>query len=235
MEFKKNPAVSIVKERPLFTIIGYIFSFSVVFITLSFTLYDDKLTISDIREIDDPGLNTINYKVEEDQPKKEPEKQPKSPGNPEAEPLIVDNGDDNLKPKPEESGDNTGAFNADSAFKITEKPELPSDEPINETLLDQKPEFPGGIEALHRFIDSKIRYTEEAIGYGIEGQVFINFIIEKDGSVSNVQVSGVPLGFGLDEEAARVVRLLPKFIPGSIRMKPVRTMCRIDINFALFE
>ncbi len=233
MEFKKNPAVSIAKERPLFTIIGYIFSFSIVFITLSFTVYDDTLTISDIRPLDDPGLTIINYKVEEDQPKKEPEKETKSIINPEAEPVIDDEAKDKLIQKPEVPETGTGSFNVDSSDKIAEKPELPVDEPINEAMLDAKPEFPGGIELLHNFINEHIIYTHEAVIYGIEGRVSINFIIEKDGSVSNVHINGIPLGFGLDEEAVRVVRLFPKFIPGSIRMRPVRTICNIDINFTL--
>lgn len=98
--------------------------------------------------------------------------------------------------------------------------------------VEQMPEFIGGQSALMEFISQSVKYPPEASKKGIQGKVFVNFIVDKDGSVKNAKVSrGVdPL---LDAEALRVINSMPKWIPGKEKGKVVAVQYTIPINFAL--
>jgi TonB family protein len=100
------------------------------------------------------------------------------------------------------------------------------------TTIEQNPEFPGGINALHKFIGENLKYPKAAVERKIEGRTVIQFIVEKDGSVSTAKVLR---GFDAecDAEAARVIKSLPKFIPGKQNGKPVRVYYVIPISFKL--
>ena len=99
-------------------------------------------------------------------------------------------------------------------------------------VIEHKPEFKGGIGGLMKWIAEHTNYPKEAKKKGITGKVFVQFVIERDGSVSNVKLARKvnPL---LDEEAVRVIKMMPKWKPGKQRGKPVRVMYQIPINFVL--
>ncbi len=98
--------------------------------------------------------------------------------------------------------------------------------------VQQKPEFPGGEAALYRFIGEHIRYPRAAQNSSVGGKVYVRFVIEKDGSVGNVELlKGI--GFGCDEEAVRVVRLMPQWSPARQNGKPVRVYFSIPVFYRL--
>jgi len=106
------------------------------------------------------------------------------------------------------------------------------DDEIFDEIVDKEAEFIGGYAELQKFIGSKIVYPQEAIEMGDEGKVYLSFVVEKDGSVSNVVVErGVTNA--LDREAKRVIHAFPKWIPGEVKMQKVRTRVRLPINFVL--
>jgi len=97
-------------------------------------------------------------------------------------------------------------------------------------VVQHFPEFPGGEDARHRFIAENLRYPLRALEAGIQGIVFVSFIVEKDGSITDVRViRGV--GGGLDEEVVRVVESMPKWIPGRQGDKPVRVQFTMPFRF----
>jgi TonB family protein len=97
---------------------------------------------------------------------------------------------------------------------------------------DEMPLFHGGTEGLFKFMTDNIVYPENAKKSGIKGKVFVGFVVEKDGSVSNVEIlKGV--GSGLDEEAVRVIKLMPKWQPGKDKGKLVRVKIAVPIVFSL--
>ncbi len=100
------------------------------------------------------------------------------------------------------------------------------------TIVEEMPEFPGGMNKLGEYLAKSIKYPQMAREAGIQGRVFITFVIEKDGSVTNVQVLR-PLGGGCDEEAVRVVKSMPKWKPGKQRGKAVRVSYNLPVNFKL--
>jgi len=99
-------------------------------------------------------------------------------------------------------------------------------------VVDQMPEFPGGMNALNRCIRENLRYPEEAAKNNIQGTVVVQFAVMKDGSVDKVTVyaKAHPL---LDAEAVRVVKLLPKWNPGKIKGKEVNSYFIIPVAFTL--
>jgi protein TonB len=99
-------------------------------------------------------------------------------------------------------------------------------------FVEEMPEPIGGMEAMYAFLQSNLKYPEVARNNNISGQVFLEFVVEKDGSIGNVKiVAGVYPE--LDQEAMRVVRLLPKWKPGKQMGNPVRCFYQIPIRFTI--
>ena len=94
------------------------------------------------------------------------------------------------------------------------------------------PEFPGGYKALLEFISKNVSYPEEAMKNAWQGRVVLQFVIEKDGAVSNIKVLR-SVNETLDNEAMRVIREMPKWTPGKDKGKEVRCKYTIPIVFAL--
>lgn len=113
------------------------------------------------------------------------------------------------------------------------------DEPANNgqsgpifTAVEQAPEFPGGNKAFFKFLATNIHYPQDARVQKKQGRVIIQFVVEKDGSLSNVNIiRGVfP---SIDEEALRVIKSSPKWKPGLQNGKPVRVQYAVPLSFSL--
>jgi protein TonB len=100
------------------------------------------------------------------------------------------------------------------------------------TVVEAMPEFPGGMGKLMAYLGNNIKYPPLARESGIQGRVFINFVVEPDGKISNVKVLR-GIGGGCDEEAIRVVEAMPKWKPGMQRGKPVRVSYNLPVKFTL--
>ena len=99
-------------------------------------------------------------------------------------------------------------------------------------VVEEMPEFPGGVTALRQYLANAVKYPVIAQENGIQGKVYVNFVVNKDGSVSNAKIArGVDPS--LDAEALRVVSTLPKWKPGKQRGAPVRVSYTVLINFQL--
>ncbi|MFN0048440.1 MAG: energy transducer TonB, partial [Cytophagales bacterium] len=94
------------------------------------------------------------------------------------------------------------------------------------------PEFAGGTLAMQKFIASNIKYPRVASQQGLEGRVIVTFVINGQGEVTNAEVvKGI--GGGCDEEAIRVIKMLPKWKPGKQNGRPVSVKFTVPIKFAL--
>jgi TonB family protein len=101
------------------------------------------------------------------------------------------------------------------------------------TVVEEQPYFPGQEDAQHTFIKNNIHYPDSALKYKIQGSVFVGFVVEKDGSLSNVKViKGI--GGGCDEEAVRVIKMMPNWIPGRQRGTTVRVQSILPVRFRLY-
>jgi TonB family protein len=102
------------------------------------------------------------------------------------------------------------------------------------TVVERQPEFEGGIKGFHRYVANEIKYPLQARQAGVEGRVDVQFVVEKDGSLSDVKaIKGI--GAGCDSEAVRVLQNAPPFKPGSQNGKPVRVRMVVPITFKLNE
>lgn len=99
-------------------------------------------------------------------------------------------------------------------------------------VVEAMPEFPGGEAALHKYLGENIKYPQMAKESGIQGRVFVTFVVERDGSVTDVKVLR-GIGGGCDEEAIRVVKGMPRWSPGKQRGKPVRVQFNLPVKFTL--
>ena len=99
-------------------------------------------------------------------------------------------------------------------------------------VADESPEFPGGMEGLYKYLAENIHYPEQAKTDQIQGRVFITFVVEKDGSISDAKVIR-GIGGGCDEEALRVVNAMPKWTPGKQLGEPVRVQFNLPVVFKL--
>jgi periplasmic protein TonB len=99
-------------------------------------------------------------------------------------------------------------------------------------IVQQMPEFPGGENALVKWINEHIKYPYLAAENGIEGKVYVQFVVDKDGNISNARIAR-SIAPSLDQEALRVVNNLPRWNPGKQSGQPVRVSYTIPINFVL--
>ena len=100
------------------------------------------------------------------------------------------------------------------------------------TVVEQQPEYSGGYNKMMDFLFENLRYPEDARSQGIEGTVYVSFIVETDGAVTNVKIIR-GLGASVDQEAKRVVELFPNWQPGKQGGQAVRVKFVLPIKFKL--
>lgn len=100
--------------------------------------------------------------------------------------------------------------------------------------IEKQPLFPGGLEKFYAYLSKSIRYPAVAAEQGIQGKVFVSFVVEKNGDLTDIEVVR-KLGGGTDEEAMRVLKASPRWIPGVQNGKEVRVKYNIPISFSLSQ
>ena len=224
MEEKKSPKANLENKKLMFTQIGLIISLAVAWVVFEIKSYD-KRELADIGrtvEVLDEEMVEI---TKQDQPKPQPVEVPKQTTQ-----LTI------VEDDVEVEDININA-DVDQNEQIEEyiAPEVEEEEVVEAevfTIVEEMPEFPGGMQKLAEYLAKNIKYPQMARESGIQGKVFITFVVEPDGSVSNVQVLR-SLGGGCDEEAVRVVKSMPKWKPGKQRGKAVRVSYNLPVNFKL--
>ncbi len=106
-----------------------------------------------------------------------------------------------------------------------------TDQKVFDTV-EQMPEYPGGMQAMIEFLQTNMKYPEDAAKQKVEGRVMVQFVVETDGSVSDVHVAKQVFP-SLDAEAIRVVQAMPKWIPGKEKGKVVRVKYNLPIVFRM--
>ena len=224
MKSKKTKDADLENKRTIWLQIGIIFSLAISLVAFEwfFADYDDAslsgYTVETIFE--EEMINTFRNEEKKEKPKIEKPK-----------PLevmeIVENTEDI-----ETDIDFSSEADEDLFVEVSLEPEPEAEETKHFVVVENMPEFPGGYPALIKEINRIIKYPERAKELGISGKVFVEFVVWKDGSIRDVKVARSidPI---LDEEALRVVKLLPDWIPGKQRGKPVPVVYTIPVNFVL--
>ena len=105
--------------------------------------------------------------------------------------------------------------------------------PTELVFVDSAPEFEGGLKALYKFVSSHVKYPEDASGKGKGGTVYVKFVVDEKGKVGKLSLLN-NVGYGLDEEALRVVAMIPNFkTPAKVKGEPVKVYYQLPIKFTL--
>ncbi len=224
METKKTERADLENKKTLFFQIGLILSLLVVFGAFEYKSYD-KITI-------DIAQRMVDDTPEEIIPITEQKVKPPPPPPPKQVTKITIVEDD-VEVEDEIEID----VEADSETEMEEyiPMEIEEEEIVEAeifTVVESMPEFPGGMGKLMNYLASNIKYPPLAKESGIQGRVFINFVVETDGRISKVKILR-GIGGGCDEEAVRVVEAMPKWKPGMQRGKPVRVSYNLPVKFTL--
>ena len=186
-------------------------------VTVNFTVEaDGKLTYIKVTEGIAPSFDSLAVKLVREMPSWQPGKKDGTPTRMGQTVTIP------FSPVTSNSYTPTATYSNDQTS--------PSDKVYD--IVEQQPRFPGGPTAMMRFISENLKYPQNAIDAHIAGRVTVQFVVEKDGSVSNVEVltGGDPM---LDNEAIRLVKSMPRWTPGKQYGMTVRTKYRVPVLFRL--
>lgn len=225
MEEKKSPKANLENKKLMFIQIGLIISLAVAWAVFEMKSYDK-------REIDESLLRSTELLDEEmveitkqEEPKSQPVEMPKQTTQLE----IVE---DDVEVEDIEIN---AEMDQNEVVEEYVAPEIEEEEVVEQEIfqiVEEMPSFPGGEQKLLEYVAKNVKYPQIARESGIKGRVFISFVVEPDGSVSNVKVLR-GIGGGCDEEAMRVVKSMPKWKPGKQRGKAVRVSYMLPVNFQL--
>ena len=225
MEEKKSPRANLENKKLMFIQIGLVISLLITWLAFEHKSYDK-------REID-PSLLNREVAVDEEMVEitKQEEQKPQPVEMPQ-QTTQIEIVDDNVE---------TQDININAEVEQTEiieeyvAPEVVEEEVVETEIfqiVEEMPQFPGGDAKLLEYVATHIKYPQIARETGIQGRVFVGFVVEPDGSVSNVKILR-GIGGGCDEEAVRVIKSLPKWKPGKQRGKAVRVSYQIPVLFKL--
>jgi protein TonB len=223
VENKKTPKADLTKRTGLFLNIGLVVSLLFVIMAFEWKFYEDN-SLVDLGNVSEEFDDLMDIPQTEQPPPPPPKVQ---------QPEIIE------VPDEEEIEED---IEVDLDVSITEETVIEdvvfSEEPEEEvaeevfTIVEDQPEPIGGMQAFYQYVQKNLKYPAQARRMGIEGKVFVQFVVDKDGSITEVQsVKGI--GAGCDEEAVRVLKGAPKWKPGKQRGRSVKVRMILPITFKL--
>ena len=226
MEIKKSPQANLETKKGIFMQIGLVLVLSIVLIAFEWTTSDVNIDLS---------LMEQEVVVEDDivPITRQEEVKPPPPPPPQVTDVLTIVEDDVELDEDldifDTEMDDTREFDMTISMDLEEEDR--SDTEIF-YIVEEMPEFPGGEEALRKYLNTAVKYPPIAQENGIAGRVTVQFVINQNGEVTNVTIArGVDPS--LDREAIRVVQAMPKWKPGRQRNRPVKVSYTVPINFVL--
>ena len=235
MEVKKSKKADLEGQKSTSMLIGYIFALGAIFAAFEWTTREYKET--------EPVVFAAYAPMEEEVP---PVTQPifqmappppmEVPQVPEILDIVEDTEEieENEAPDSEDTNEAITGPSAPVSGPVmgpAVQAEVTDEEEIFQ-VVEEMPEFPGGMEKLLEYLSRNIKYPTIAQEQGIQGRVFVQFVVNKDGSIVDVEVVRSP-DASLSKEAERVVKLMPRWKPARQGNKPVRSRFRLPVMFKL--
>lgn len=225
MDLKKSPKASLEDKKMFFLLMGFVMVLSLVYIGLEWT--ESEVTVYENVNTDflvEDELDVIQ--TSQDQP-------PPPPPPPAPEVVEVLNVVENdvqtasIEINTEDDKNKVVIVNAPVAAPVVEE-----EDNVVFQVVETMPSFPGGDADLFKFLSTSVKYPVIAQENGIQGRVICQFVVNKDGSIVDIEVVR-SVDPSLDKEAIRVIKSMPKWSPGKQRGKPVRVKYTLPVNFKL--
>jgi protein TonB len=225
MQIKKSEKASLEKDKLVYVLMGLVFVLSLCYVALEWT--EKEVTKYDVTDTE----FLFEEEVEIQQTSQETPPPPPPPAVQEVEVLNVV--EDNVET---ESIEVNTEDDKEVEVVIAAPVEAPVEEEEEEVVfvvVESMPEFPGGQQALFKYLSENVKYPVIAQENGIQGRVICQFVVNKDGSIVDVEVVRSGGDPSLDKEAIRVIKSMPKWKPGKQRGKAVRVKYTVPVNFKL--
>lgn len=221
MEVKKSNDANIDSSRTSIVIVGILFVSSLVLASFS---YKSEVDLGDGSNVVARTADIMIQEEDQDAPPPPPvETPPQMDVPPPPSEVIIEKKNEEKEPV------------ATVTPPPPPVPKGPTQTKVEKEIIDfpdVEAQFPGGAASLQKWIANNVNYPQTAIEMNEQGRVYLSFVVEEDGSISNVAiVKGV--SSDLDKEAKRLVRSMPKWTPGEAKGEKARTRCQIPINFTL--
>ena len=225
MQVKKSEKASLEKDKLVYVLMGLVFTLSLVYVALEWTEREvTKYEVTDTEFL-------FEEEVEIQQTTQETPPPPPPPAVQEVEVLNVV--EDNVETESiEVNAEDDKAEEVVIAAPV-EAPVEEEEEEVVFVVVESMPECPGGQQALFKYLSENVKYPVIAQENGIQGRVICQFVVNKDGSIVDVEVVRSGGDPSLDKEAVRVIKSMPKWKPGKQRGKAVRVKYTVPVNFKL--
>ena len=220
---KKTSKADLENKKTIFIEIGLIIALAVVLFAFEWKRYEKTELNLASRVADDAPEEMVEITQHE---------KPPPPPKPPQQTTIIEIVEDDVEIEDEIEID----VEADQETEVEEYIPIEEEDEEEEaqifTVVESMPGFPGGEAARIRYLNENIKYPQMARESGIQGRVFVTFVVERDGKVTDVRVLR-GIGGGCDEEAVRVIKNMPRWHAGKQRGKPVRVQFNMPILFKL--
>lgn len=229
MEIKKTDKANLENKKALFIQIGLVIALSIAIFAFEYKSYDQKEAVL----VDRVAVQEVEEVILATQEEVAP---PPPEDVPQAETTEFDIVDDSKKIENEfsvtsfQQTSNVTATVAKVEIEVQEE-ELEAETQIF-TVVEEEAGFPGGVEKLNEYLSKSIKYPQQAKETGTKGKVMLTFVVEKDGSITDIKILR-DIGSGCGEEAKRVVNGMPKWKPAKQRGKSVRQQFVLPVSFNL--
>ena len=227
MEVKKSPKADLEGKKTQWLLIGYVVVLAFIFVAFEWTERDIKIDTSQ-------AVAQIEFE-EEMIPITEQEEQKQAPPPPEApkveEVLQIAENDANVEESTIQSSEENNQAVEIKYVPVEVEEEEPEEQQIFQ-VVEEMPEFPGGMAECLKFIGKNIKYPTIAQENGVQGRVIVQFVVNQDGSIVDPVVVRSVDPY-LDKEALRVIKMMPKWKPGKQRGKAVRVKYTVPVTFKL--
>ena len=225
MQLKKSEKASLENSKVIYVLMGFVFVLSLCYVALEWTEREvTKYDVSDSEFL-------FEEEVEIQQTSQETPPPPPPPQVPEVEVLNVVEDDKEVE-SIEVNTEDDKEVEVVIAAPVEVKEEEEEEEVVF-VVVEKMPEFPGGQQALFKYLSENVKYPVIAQENGIQGRVICQFTVNKDGSIVDVEVVRSGGDPSLDKEAVRVIKSMPKWKAGQQRGKPVRVKYTVPVNFKL--
>lgn len=225
MEAKKTPKADLENKRTFFVQIGLVVALAVMLVAFEWKTYDVKQVEMGQRQVEI---------LEEEMVEITQQNKPPPPPAPPAQTTLIHIVTDDVEVEDDliidAEADELTVIETYTPPAVVEEEEVAEAEIF--TVVEESPSYPGGDEARIRFLQENIQYPQMARESGIQGTVYVTFVVEKNGNVTDVRVLR-GIGGGCDEEAIRLIKAMPRWNPGKQRGKPVRVQFNMPIKFTL--